>query len=73
VRVLNFAKRSPKRDPESNAKIGVLAAIGEIGGKDKGGRIVQFNVAPQTTAAKESVTVGRVNKILVLWMFKRGG
>lgn len=66
-------KMAPPTIPIKRARTGALAARIEIGARVVGGIMIQFNVAPQTTAANESTPVGRVNKSLVLWRFRRGG
>lgn len=71
--LLYLANKTPAKLPKRRARIGPLAAIGEIGLIRIGGRTSQFKAAPHVIAANESIAVGRVNKFLSLWRFKRGG
>lgn len=63
----------PSKLPKISAMIGPLAAIGEMGLIEIGGRTSQLRVAPHVIAAKESVAVGIVNKTLSLCKFKSEG
>ena len=47
--------------------------MGVRGGKEIGGRISQFKVAPQVIAAKERIAVGRVKEWEELLGLRRGG
>lgn len=71
--MLYLAKSKPIALPRRSAKMGPLAAMGEIGLMETGGRINQFKVAPHVIAANDSIAVGRVNIILSLWRLRRGG
>lgn len=73
VLLLYLVNRVPARVPSRRARIGSLAATGEIGEREIGGRIIQFKVAPHMTAARERVAVGTVNRALALWGLRRGG
>jgi len=70
---LYLENSAPIRLPRIKARIGPLAATGEIGGIEIGGRTNQLRVAPHTIAAKERMAVGAVNRILSLWGLRRGG
>jgi hypothetical protein len=66
VFLLYLENNAPIKLPRSRARIGPLAATGEIGGIEMGGSTSQLRVAPHTIAAKERIAVGAVNKILSL-------
>ncbi len=70
---LYLENSAPIKLPRTRARIGPLAARGEMGGMEIGGRTSQLRVAPHTIAAKERIAVGAVNKILSLWGLRRGG
>lgn len=71
--LLYLANINPASAPITRAKIGPLAATGEIGDSETGGRTIQLSVAPHVIAAKDRMAVGAVNKTLVLCRFNSGG